>query len=772
MWFLKFLRRRKGKSNGLFKWVILGLAFLFLVVVIVIWSTSSNRIAKLIIKSQTQKVFDNVQREIGDSLDQDLGDKYPLQDKVGNEIKYGNGERGNGINLLLINNIKTEGYVKELLSLYADSEAGKLNDYKYHFSVEGLLGIQKNETGAYFGNIVKTYIPFDEKSRTIYWGKNYKNIPGDALKVRQLNENVINGAPPGGGAPYRDANKLPYTINGINPLVNGVVSNSDNDNPSRDINVFQVNRKSFGNTGSGSVPPAKISGYGITGRRTKSDAYYLPDALTYVDMEFTHIIEKYGLDPKDRKLAEVAYSLVHNGGEYSWCWDGGFGVSFKVAGSKLKSADSAKEEYGKHTVVIPRDIVNGIKNSKTDLREVVAATGALGRAAGAFLLVQQGYYLSPKAYDILTSGKSYSTASPKAWQAVTGEKVSLEQLKAKLKNYVKTVKDVYPDYITSESTFKDVYGFSFDFHEKANGAIWKLDSATSSAYKNKVAGKDPRVLHVANTIHVGHMLNTAGGGQYVYADMLKYAGVNIDPTNPDSYMDKLENEYKPPSTEFSQIMKDIGANTSNQLIYDMLKAGYDKSGFWYYLGGKAKPVAQENFNLHKSYTTIGGNFTGAPGRETRQKYFAWLYRTKDGTAPSAKQPNSNLVNYGNYLFDCSSFTAYAYNQAVWPKVGGNKLVDSAKSQLRSSLLHTIPKSDLRTGDILVTGEHVFFYVSKNTGNATTTDTTVTKIEVEQTVRAGYHWVLEAPTSNKKVGLRVRSSSSLADYTARRFNAFK
>jgi hypothetical protein len=750
----------------------------FMLVTVVLWTISSNSIINTVMLNKTHKAIDNITKEVSkDVSDDDIGNLYPVEDELGKPIDYKTGQEGNGVNLLLINNIKTEGYVKELLQLYADSEAGKITKFPHHFPIYALLGLQKNETGTYGVGVVKSYLPFDSKARTIVWGKEYKGIPAAAMKLRQLNRNVINTAPPGSGVtPTNQSNKLPYNINGLNPLDGGRVYNSGS---SRDINAFQVNRTLFHNTSyNGSVVPATISGWGDNPNRSQSDAYYLPDNLSYLDQQFSSMIKSYGLESLGIDIQTASYSMYHNAGLASWSQGAGYGVNHNTKG-KLATmpsttdtsaeAKARREDYAKNVTTIPSDIVYAIKNSGANIRD------QHGRAIGTFLLLKHQYYLTPEALETLTSGSYVNKNSGyalKAWEAINGEKVTASQLKDKLRPYVKSVLEVYPGY-TDAATFKKVYGYSSSIAEKSNGGVWKLSDYTSDVYRNKINGKSPRVLHVTNLITIGHVVDTTSMGKYAYADMLKYAGVDVDVTKPDTYYNKVKDEFKPPVSDFAGIMKDIGADTSNSLVFNMLKFGYDRSGFWYYLGGQALPVSQANYNRHYAYATgkYAGSFT-AGKYATKMEYFKAIYATKDGSVPSANQPDNNLVNFGKFLYDCSSFTAHAYNSVVKKAVGGESLPAQASSQLNSGLLKTVSEDSPRTGDIYVNSTHVCFYLATHKGESMTTDTANTKIEKEQAVNAGYLWVLEAPTSNKKVGIRVRSKSYMKIFTLRRFKALE
>jgi hypothetical protein len=766
MWWILLRRRRRSKNPFFVILVLVGIIIICLGLFI-FWITNQNRIAYLYLKYQANNALQSAERRISDLYSVDPVTKHPEL----SDTEVPDGVRGNGLNLLLIDRISSEGYIKELLELYRDSSQGKLNDYSFHLPVEALLGMHKNETGTYgtAGVVPKSYIPYDSKTKKILWGLDYKGIPGSAITLRSLNENVINGAPAGDGVlPYTDPNKLPYTINGINHLAQGRVHGSG---PSRDVGMFQISRFNFHNTStSGWVVPAKISGYKSSSSRTQSDAYYLPDMLSYLDAQFSSMINKYGLGTQDVLTQVGAYSMYHNAGEYSWSWGAGFGVNFrtseKITGIPGSVNDSNRwivEEYGKNTAVIPKDIIQGISKYSSKIQ------GLHSRSVAALLLLEDGYYLSPTALDELTTG-SLKKYTPKAWQALYGEKVNASSLRKKLQPYVKSVTDVYPDYL-SRDAFNAVYGFAPSMDSNTYGGIWKLDTATSPAYKVKANGADPRVLHYSNLVTIGHVVDSTTNGTMVYANLLKLSGVGIDPTNPADYVNTIKNEFVPESTEFSSILKRLGVTEIDSRAQEMLEKGYEMSGFWYFLGGQGKAVSSENWDSHASYRFVSSASSVYAKGEVSNRALLRAYETKDGSDPSASpknRRNDNLVNYGRILLDCSQLTGIAYNTTIR---GTDPLVSpNSTAQFSSNLLTTIKDwNAAKPGDIFVRKGHVFFFISKNTsGSAMILDPSISKTEGDQRVPVGKYWVLEAHDYDTRVGIRARTYIDPDKYILRRF----
>lgn len=748
MWFLLLRRAFKG---GLFKWLVVIGTVVVLGILGLAWYVTNSTILYTIATNEVEERFEGYDRTVV-GYKESIAEKYPAQQEVVS------GQRGNGVNLLLLNNLKTESYVKEMLTLYKDSAEGKISNTKYNVPIEGLLGIHYNESGTYSGTVVlDSYIPFLDGE--IQWNKPWRGLPAEAMTLRTLNENVINGAPGGTFvAPYADPNKLPYNINGINKLEDGLITDSTD---TRDIGVFQVKRTSFYNvSGKNTLAPAKINGYKASAGR-KSDAYYLPDQLVYLNTEYSNMITKYGLEDADPLAVVGGYSIVHNGGPYIFMERSPFGVAH--AQGYVKSLDRNRdnkeivESYRKYVTAVPQDLLNGLNKLKK------VPNGVRSRHLGTLVMLEEGYYLTPTAYDALTKGSTLMGRTRVAWNFYFGKAASDKEIKDYLKSKVKSVDEVIPGYATN-AEFRKVYGTDLDFDYNSNGGIWKPTGETSSVYTNKLKGKDPQVFHATNMITVGHMLDSMFTGRKVYADMLKYAGVGIDPTNPSEYMNSLpKNEYKPASTEFQRILEKIGVKDADPRAVEMLEYGYNKSGFYYFLGGQAKPVSQANFESHWGFAEDAG--------KSGIRYFRnYIYKTTDGSIATKDTPNSKLLYYGKILYDCSSLVADAYNNTIGKSTA--KITPRARIQLTDTkVLETVKSGGPKIGDIYVTKGHVYFYIaSNNSGKMATLPVTESKTESPTRVNSRGMWVLEAARDKTKVGIRMRGKVGEAGYTLRRFKA--
>lgn len=650
------------------------------------------------------------------------------------------GNRGFGLSLLLIDQIATESYVKELLGLYRDSEQGKLIDLPYHAPMVGILGIHYNETGVYSGTAIpRSYLPI--KNGAIVWNQAYQGMPAEAMTLRGFNTTVANSL--GIGTQYNDMSST-----------------------GKYVNALQIDKSYF----SDQYFKSNLNGYKATSSR-KNDMFFLPDSVTYLDTQFSSMMKGYNMDGEIDSSHLAMMSISHNAGTGYFQSTNTFGV---LSGSgtspyiKGKNSDTLSE-YTKYSQQLSKDFYAASKKYTTE--QMLSLTKDEAPGAGVILLMDAGYYLSPKAYAAFSTGLQRSDgtyvrnkAFISAWKKLKGETLTEAQSYAKLKEYQKSVEQAYPGYATA-SQISNVYG---DRHlGDPKGGIFKLETDTSSVYKNKVNGKDPRVMHIVNAEVAGHMFSSITG-DFVYASLLKLSGVDVDMTNPDQYYEQpaKDGEFIPKGGEFSVILNKIGVNLSkvDPKAMDMLEIAYKVSGQYYSWGGKAYEINQKNWG------TIGWAYGGNTERLASRKQN--IYRTKDGSDPSVleNRRNTNLVNYKGLVFDCSGLIQYAYNNS---KAKGSKsLPGSSKEQYYDKTsLTTIKWDDARPGDVLSRDGHIAFFLAW--GNEASLSTTEAKSEKPHKGRKGTIWTLEASSTGQMTGIRAQTwIKPSAGFVARRFNTLK
>lgn len=555
------------------------------------------------------------------------------------EVLYPDNPNGtnNGLNLLLINKIETEGYVKEMLSMYRDSSMGLLDNSLAHLSVEGLLGIQVNETGTYDGiPIPSSYIPF--KGGKIMWKESYGNLPAEALTLYNINHNVIDSSYRGG---HSVSGGLPYDINGINPTTGGSADD--------DINVFQVRYTRFGMFG-GSFPSANVNGWKESSGRV-SDPFYLPDNLSYINTEVQDIVSSYlphdsddqlksQLESLDTKLLNLMYSIYHNGGPAILKSHAGLGVYFKY------SNKYSFKGYESDFIQSFKEILSDFESFNTNVKPKMYSSPN-SRVYATVGLVTQGWSLTNEAFNFLYNNYKDSLMT-QAYNEIKGDNKSDSEVKSILKSAISPLP-------FDESTCSSVYGLNkYNLDGNSYGSMFKVRDRKSSAYN---AGEH-QVLQFLNVINVGHIQSAIYGGYYIYGAMLKYAGVDVDPTNPDTYMNNIpDGEWKPSGdtawmSEYGIDPKQIGEKRTK-----LLNEAYKWLGSWYAWGGTNPPVKDEN-GVWKHPVHVGNGYYD-PG------------------------------------FDCSRYTQYCTQEAL-----GIDISRTTYTQIVNSNLTTIDQSEAKPGDLV------------------------------------------------------------------------
>ncbi|VYU45339.1 hypothetical protein [Clostridium paraputrificum] len=214
--------------------------------------------------------------------------------------------------------------------------------------------------------------------------------------------------------------------------------------------------------------------------------------------------------------------------------------------------------------------------------------------------------------------------------------------------------------INSDKSLEDFLSPAVD------SSLARRNNASGIMY-NLVGGKEYMMVPESTGHYVGEELL----GALCYGRMLKFGGLeDVDPTNPDTYMNRFEDEWLPNGT--GDWLKECGVDPSNlnPKILAILNEGYKLRGTPYYLGDPIVPKK----NADGSYDVKTGRF------------------------------------------DCSSFLQYIIKTITNIDIGRNTTM-----QLNSPNLEDISMKDLKTGDIIILGnngvtEHVIMYLS---GDATT-----------------------------------------------------
>lgn len=532
---------------------------------------------------------------------------------VPEEVKAGNG-RGKGLNLLLINNIQTECYVKEMLSFMADNQNGKIAGTP-GASVSLALGTIVAEEGYYDGTLIAcSMIPFENNK--IMWNTSAYGVDASTLTLKNLNSSNLNV---GGGT-------VPIWKDGLNADCKG---------------PFQQSPDLFNHTKSSLSPDGKDSS-------RMGDPYYFPDELAVLD---SFVKDISPLAPKDAQpeLYDMIVGLAHNIGTS--------GVGPEVGGGVRDGRLKNYNDMGKSFQALYDDLTKSMATYGSIINKAQMDGSISGEEYKwwcILFLLEQGFSISDDGNGMNYLDTNYNHVYT-AYHYMHPDK-GKEDLSTFLNSKV------------SHFTAPNVTAYGRDGGPPMSsdfGFIYKTRSDVTSTNYNGTDEAVPMTNFIP-LVSCNHMMAILAGGPFTYASMLKYAGVGVDPTNPETYMNSLpEGEWKPEDVEWMK-QYNIDPSGMSEKSIKMLSAGSKLLGSPYVWGGNEIPKKDSN-----------GNWSGG--------------------------------------FDCSSFVRYCVQQAI-----GVDISRTTFSQIGNSNLTLIDRSQAKPGDLMYAGPpsapyHVGIFI-KELGN--------------------------------------------------------
>jgi cell wall-associated NlpC family hydrolase len=705
----------------------------FITVILVTFASSSYLVQVATIykvtteaRSEMRKVKSKFSAMDTKSLLEEQKSKY---DNILSDDSLADGDPGNGLNLLLMDRIPVEGYIKELLQLYRDSSEGKLDNEDKHPAFETLLGIHYNESSYYQNtSILKSYLPVVKGQ--VQWKISKGSSPAEAMTLRNLNRIAANGA-------------------GIDYNYNGITATG-----SQFKNVFQIAESYFSN-----AHKSNLNGF-KEGSNRFVDPMYLPDSLAYMSYNWTRAVNTVSLDDYSEEIKAAIFAVWHNGGEGTAQYFGSLGVTnpdrlkyYSATVKKGPERDSQKNYMAKQVSVLPETMIKTLQSKGPNVMDSVDK----GYGVALWALLDNGYYLSNKLYNSISSGgtSSYLVGQlVKGYSSYYGKQESASTILSVLKSKTGEIWDIYPGYI-SASEVATVYGNSQTFSAMAKGSLWKLEDETSDVYKNKVKGNNPRILRRTNLEISGFIADAALSGQKVYKSMLMNAGITDDVTNPRNLYKENGGGFTPPVGDFAKVMDKIGAKIDDPQIYAMLEEAYRVSGHWYRYGAKGQFVTSSSWAELQSMAPANNKVAASHARGMYD-----IFKTKDGTDPSKayNRRDSNLVAYNKQVFDCSGLVYWAYTNTIG-KSSGKSIPRGSSGQLTSNLLTTLDRSkdEAKAGDLLVMNGHVFFFLAPANGESISPSES--KTNKSYTAIKPYMWTLEASSTGTVTGIHATKADS-------------
>lgn len=656
----------------------------------------------------------------------DAGDNEDYLPSFDNETDTGTtaATNGSGLNLLLINNIQTECYIKDLLTCATKSQNGEYYDSLAHTSLASIIAAPCMEHGFYSkssGVIPISYFPWDDAANAPYYKKSYGGVSAESMQNEQLTQSDV------------------FTMN-TQSQVDGSGTNGifgfGKDNTIKKSNIYPEGKTRSGEGG---------------------DHYYFPDVCAQRDSTLDKGLGALGFTDEDKQnangtsqMALGAYSgLCNNRGP-----NGGKTMTFGIAYlASLYNAPNTKVDTSVLTyedkIGLLSKVYDDTTNALSNTFKGVDITGA-GSSGGACAFTQailllegsDGWFCTQDFIDRYTNASSsyeklfyigkqgWNTLFPNDQISTTAElRERLEKYKAD--SVTAAIKQVTGVSI-SEDDLQKVYGIQNNNYDNSNnhtetGATWHFHSGfiycvqnvRSAAYLNKYSdGSDPFLLSSYEVSGLGYYYACGTYGGVVYAKLLKYAGVDIDPTDPSTYMSQYSGEWTPSTSEEKEAYSTLQAN------------GLDTS--------------QLNENRAKVVIATAG-LVGITYHQCRG---AGCNKGKAGDPFKCDGYCYNNMDAKPTHLDCSAFVWRAYADAGFDMKG---FPTSTSGYPGSMPLEQITFDDLKPGDLICNiGTHVMMYLGKSS-------------ESVYTVEAHQHGTLSGYTTRS-----IRKVSDTSVYTYYRY----
>lgn len=404
----------------------------------------------------------------------------------------------NGLNLQLIDQISTDGYVKEYLTIAKDLQEGRIGKLNFYSTVLRVLGVAATEQGTYPGTVLLgSPLPTDSSGIPV-WDK-AKNLTL-SLAYRE------------------DYEKYGYSQSFVR------AGNLTGD-------YFSPWQVSISYYNDGLLSKSSLS------KKSSFDYFHFRDQIyAYAqvrDWKYSGFIDTFGDVEVNENARDMYVSILYSGSPiYTY-------LSGDTPQEKLVSLEEAYNWI--HTYLI-EDYRPFLGN--TDL-----TAGWVAKFVAIMLNVKNGGKISYKTYN-------YATNNPQRQKC---------------------------------QTMLDIWGINKTVEEFLSPAVDSglpapglSDGVISGMMSNTINGKKFYMIPES----IGHYIGEEALGPYYFAAMLKYAGINVDPTNPNSYMNTLpEGEWKPGGDSVWMTNEKVDMDKLTEDGEKVLNAGYKYLGIPYIYGG-------------------------------------------------------------------------------------------------------------------------------------------------------------------------------------------
>lgn len=568
-----------------------------------------------------------------------------------------------GLNLDLIDRIPEVatgkiGYIKELLSIYRDAQNGKIVD-GVELQLATLLGMHVNEISMVNsgGDLLPRYYfkPEDWKKET----PNYClwDYTSKSYKAGVTNGNVSEA---GGYGIFQHLHTYAGTKSGVEPL---------------------------------SVKRDTSSG----------DVRFLPDMIATSAELYREFLKsccpaKYLSDSEKG----ICIGICNN--------RGGAGCAAYLMGMHeyrdfFRYCNKMSKKAVKNSVTVWNDLFQEYFNQNIDSMDAdIVSNFDTGESRCAAILIAahaKDWYIDQFCFNTTNGAWNsmlsvYKALYPKEYQEDKNGAKLKETLKGMIAASVKeSIKRTTNDSSVTDEDCAKVYGTK-DYQGGSRmrsdfgGSLWHVSKERDDGvYKNSYAsGKKPYYITSVDRTNAGYFFNCSGiTGKYVYARLLKIAGVNsVDPTNPSTYSGTVTSIVK------TRIETSTPTQTTTNGTYvGELDDYYAKNG-----------VKLSNLSKNRiAVLNVAAEIAASPN---------WIYgfgMSRWGTC------NNGRVGWRT---DCSGYVYSVYQYAGFENAPRTNTTGIANSPM----WNTVKFKELKPGDILnSSGHHVVIYLEGNSINSVT-----------------------------------------------------
>lgn len=534
-------------------------------------------------------------------------EQKPSQD---NDVTVANtATNGTGLNLLLINNIETECFVKEYLEICTENQNGELDQTARSATagIQAIIGINISESKYYPAGdgltLPKTDLPIGNDGAPYWDGETYS-----LKKWGSTQHSIIGGASAAGG-PFQ------YITGG---------------------SLTAINTKSTYNT----------SGIG--------DCYLFPDAVCGLNDYLAGGSAEMNTTSLTANEAAVVLPIAHNRGSagvrmlygipYSTIYGGRSSNYYNKSGATEAESEKILQDYYNAIAEIPEGV------------DAISVGASGGYVMTAFPLIAKGWYFSTSGG---TSAKArYSDTVKAVWNAYFPQEqvndaasynAAIDRHTSKL-SVALGMEETECDF-----TYGTEGGDYAKYYTHSPGDVFRVYDTESTVYKSG----DHKLVTSLEMITVNHVYNAIAAASQVYAKMLKYAGVDVDPTNPSTYMSNYSenNEWVPTGGD-----SDVGE--------ELIANGFDTAN-----------TTPERTKV----LTAAARLTGITYKQCRH------YSGCDGFCFDVEGSRPTHL-------DCSSFIWRAYSDAGYDMSG---FPMNTSGYAGSSVMKEISYDEVKPGDVLI-----------------------------------------------------------------------